>query len=155
MSDAIPCQHILVVDDEPPVRDALKMVLTFEGHTVELAGDGPEALQMMSGQRFDIVFTDLKMPEMPGHELARCIKNKYPYQVVIMVTAYAGFLSPPQEKKTNPVDFFLEKPFELKTIVSAVRRAHEINKANRKRLYSLFLGQAHPLDPNQTLTPAH
>ena len=133
MSDAIPCQHILVVDDEPPVRDALKMVLTFEGHTVELAGDGPEALQMMSGQKFDIVFTDLKMPQMLGHELARRIKEKYPFQVVVMVTAYTGFLSPPQEKKTNPVDFILTKPFDLETLVSAVRRAHEINKANRKK----------------------
>ena len=155
MSHPIPSQHILVVDDEPAIRETLKMALAFEGHTIELACDGPEALKKLAEQKFDIVFTDLKMPEMPGHELARCIKNKYPYQVVIMVTAYAGFLSPPQEKKTNPVDFFLEKPFELKTIVSAVRRAHEINKANRKRLYSLLLGQAHPLDPNQRLTPAH
>ena len=136
MPRPIPSQHILVVDDEPLVREGLKMALTFEGHTVELASDGPEALQKVAEQKFDIVFTDLKMPQMHGHELARLIKEKYPYQVVVMVTAYAGFLSPPHEKKTNPVDFILNKPFDLKTIVSAVRRAHEINKTNRKKSQS-------------------
>jgi two-component system, OmpR family, response regulator MprA len=133
MPRPIPSQRILVVDDEPLVREALKMVLTFEGHSVELASDGPEALRKFAEQKFDIVFTDLKMPQMLGHELARCIKEKNPYQVVVMVTAYAGFLSPPQEKETNPVDFILTKPFELKTIISAVRRAYEINKANQKK----------------------
>ncbi|MEO8426322.1 MAG: response regulator [Verrucomicrobiota bacterium] len=136
MPRPVPSQHILVVDDEPMVREALKMVLTFEGHTVELASDGPEALQKVAEHKFDIIFTDLKMPQMLGQELARCIKEKDPYQVVVMVTAYAGFLSPPQEKKTNPVDFILTKPFDLETIVSAVRRAHEINKANRKKTKS-------------------
>src|SRR6266508_2847202 len=98
MPNRILSQHILVVDDEPTVRDSLRMVLTFEGHTVELASDGPEALQRLAEQKFDIVFTHLKMPGMLGHELARHIKKKQPYQVVIMMTAYAGFLSPPQEK---------------------------------------------------------
>ena len=133
MSHPIPSQHILVVDDESPVRDALKMVLTFEGHTVELASDGPEALKKMSEQKFDIVFTDLKMPEMLGHELARSIKSKFPHQAVIMLTAYEGFLNPPQEKRTNPVDFIINKPFSITSIVSAVRRAHEINTTNSRK----------------------
>jgi FixJ family two-component response regulator len=49
-----------------------------------------------------------------------------------MVTAYADFLSP-REKKTNPVDFIITKPFALDTIANALERAHEINKANRKK----------------------
>jgi two-component system, cell cycle sensor histidine kinase and response regulator CckA len=125
-------QHILVVDDEPMVRDALKMVLTFEGHTVELASDGPEALQKVAEQKFDIIFTDYKMPQMSGDDLARCIKRQYPCQVVVMVTAYAGFLSPSQ-KRTMPVDFIITKPFDLQTILNAVRRACQINKSNRKK----------------------
>ena len=132
MSRPIPSQHILVVDDESLVREALKMALTFEGHTVELASDGPEALQKVAEQKFDIVFTDFKMPEMLGDELARRIKKKYPHQVIAMVTAYADFLSP-RGKKANPVDFIITKPFALETILSAVRRAHEINEANRKK----------------------
>ncbi|MEO8429806.1 MAG: response regulator, partial [Verrucomicrobiota bacterium] len=61
MTTPIPSQHILVVDDEPTVRDALKMLLTFDGHTIKLANDGPSALKKLSAHKFDVVFTDLKM----------------------------------------------------------------------------------------------
>ena len=132
MSHPIPSQHILVVDDEPAIRDTLKMALAFEGHTIELACDGPEALKKLAEQKFDIVFTDFNMPEMLGNELVRRIKKEYPHQVIVMVTAYADFLSP-REKKTNPVDFIITKPFALDTIANALERAHEINKANRKK----------------------
>ncbi len=132
MPRPIPSQHILVVDDEPMVRDALKMVLTFEGNTVELASDGPEALQKVAEKKFDIIFTDYKMPQMSGDDLARCIKKKYPDQVIVMVTAYACFLSSSQ-KRTMPIDFIVTKPFDLQTIVDAVKRAYEINKANRRK----------------------
>ena len=132
MSHPIPSQHILVVDDEPAIRDTLKMALAFEGHTIELACDGPEALKKLAEQKFDIVFTDFNMPEMLGNELVRRIKEEYPHQVIVMVTAYADFLSP-REKKTNPVDFIITKPFALDTIANALERAHEINKANRKK----------------------
>ena len=131
MPRASPSQHILVVDDEPMVRDALKMALTFSGHTVELASNGPEALRKLAEQKFDIVFTDLNMPGMRGDELARRIKRENPQQVIAMVTAYANVLSP-SEKELNPVDFFIVKPFALETIAKALEQAHEMNKANRK-----------------------
>ena len=132
MSRSIIPQHILVVDDEPLVRDTLKMALTFQGHLVELASNGPEALQKLAEQNFDIVFTDYNMPEMLGDELARRIKKKYPHQVIAMVTAYADFLSP-GGKRANPVDFIITKPFALETIENAIERALEINKANTKK----------------------
>ena len=132
MPRASPSQHILVVDDEPMVRDALKMALTFSGHTVELASNGPEALRKLAEQKFDIVFTDFCMPEMLGDELARRIKKLYPQQVIAMVTGYADFLSP-RGKKANPVNFIITKPFALETIENAIERAREINKANREK----------------------
>jgi DNA-binding NtrC family response regulator len=132
MSHSIPSQHILVVDDEPAIRDTLKMALTFEGHIVELASGGPEALQKLAEQEFDIVFTDFNMPEMLGNDLVRRIKREYPHQVIVMVTAYPDFVGP-REKKTNPVDFIITKPFALETIANALERAYEINKANRKK----------------------
>jgi two-component system capsular synthesis sensor histidine kinase RcsC len=64
------------------VRDVLKMTLNFEGHTVELASSGSEALQKLAEQKFDIVFTDLNMPGMRGDELARRIKSENPQQVI-------------------------------------------------------------------------
>ena len=108
------------------------MALTFEGHTVELASDGPEALQKLVEQKFDIIFTDFNMPEMLGNDLVRRIKKEYPHQVIVMVTAYADFLSPPA-KEPNPVDFIISKPFALGTIANALQRAYEINKANRRK----------------------
>ena len=132
MPRSSPSQRILVVDDEPLVRDALKMALTFSGHTVELASNGPEALQKLAEQEFDIVFTDFSMPEMLGDELARRIKKIYPQQVIAMVTAYADFLSP-RGKKANPVDFIITKPFALETIENAIERAREINSATREK----------------------
>jgi len=132
MSHSIPSQHILVVDDEPAIRDTLKMALAFEGHTIELACDGPEALKKLAEQKFDIVFTDFNMPEMLGNELVRRIKKEYPHQVIVMVTAYADFLSP-RGKKANPVDFIITKPFALETIENAIERAREINNATREK----------------------
>ena len=132
MTHPIPSQHILVVDDELAVRDTLKTALTFEGHTVELASDGPEALQKLAERKFDIVFTDFNMPEMLGNDLVRRIRKEYPHQVIVMVTGYADFLSP-SEKEKNPVDFIITKPFALGTIANALERAHEINKANKRK----------------------
>ncbi|MEO8426263.1 MAG: response regulator [Verrucomicrobiota bacterium] len=132
MSHQIPPQHILVVDDEPMVQEALKMVLVFKGHTVVLASDGPEALRKMAEQKFDVVFTDFNMPEMLGDELARCIRKGYPHQVIVMVSAYSNFLIP-HHKKEIPVDFFITKPFELQTLLDTLERAHDVNKANRKK----------------------
>ena len=128
-----PAQHILVVDDETMIREALKMLLIHEGHTVDLASDGSEALKKMAKQKFDVVFTDLNMPEMRGDELTRRIRKEYPYQVIVMISAYANFLTLDQKQKI-PVDFFINKPFELPKIFQALEAAHQINKANKKSL---------------------
>ena len=127
MKAPIPSQHILVVDDEPMVRDALKMLLTFDGHTTELANDGPSALKKLSKRKFDVVFTDLKMQGMLGDALARTIKREYPQQVVVMVTAYGDILSP-RQKLSIPVDFLVSKPFSIRGLRNALRHAHELNE---------------------------
>ncbi|MEO8428425.1 MAG: response regulator [Verrucomicrobiota bacterium] len=140
MSRPVPPLHILVVDDEAIVREALKMILIFKGHTVDLASDGPEALGKMAKQTFDIVFTDYNMPEMLGDELAKRTRQRYPHQVIVMISAYSKFLSRDQ----IPVDLFIAKPFELQTVLDAVGRAHKINKANRKKAECQFPPSATP-----------
>jgi len=131
MSYQIQPQNILVVDDEPMIQEALKMILIPQGHTIVLASDGPEALERFARQKFDVVFTDLNMPEMRGDELARRIRRENPYQVIVMISAYANLLTPRQRKET-PVDLYINKPFQLQTIFDALQSAHEINKARRK-----------------------
>src|SRR5580765_7865036 len=88
----IPKRKILVVDDEPFVCDAVKMMLAFDGHDVQTANSGKEALEIFDKGKFDLVITDFSMPAMKGDELAIAIKSRIPKQPVVMITAYAEML---------------------------------------------------------------
>jgi CheY-like chemotaxis protein len=153
MKAPIPPQHILVVDDEAMVREALKMLLTFDGHTVELASDGPDALKKLSKHEFDVVFADLKMRGMLGDVLARAIKTEYPQQVVIMVTAYGDVLSP-RQKLSIPVDFLISKPFSIRALRNALRHAHKLNENRQIAVTSAALADSVPM-PTGNKKAAH
>jgi len=115
----IPAKRILVVDDEPFVCDAVKMMLTFDGHEVYTANSAREALDVFEKDKFDLVITDFAMPVMKGDELAVAIKERAPGQPVIMITAYAEML----ETSGNPlsgVDRMIGKPFLLDDLREAI-----------------------------------
>src|SRR5215204_3861831 len=116
---AIPPRRILVVDDEPFVCDAVKMMLMFDGHTVETASNGKEALTIFEGSKFDLVITDFAMPSMKGDELAAAIKARVPGQPVVMITAYAEMLQASGNTLTG-VDFVISKPFLLENLREAI-----------------------------------
>jgi len=108
----IPSQRILVVDDEPTVRDAIEMILKNDGHQIEAVSNGEDALKKLGKGNYDFVFTDHIMGGMSGEELARTIKAKYPLQTVVMITAYGEVLN--QLTKEKPlVDFTLTKPIDI------------------------------------------
>ena len=77
------------MDDEPFVCEAVKLMLAFDGHRVETARSGKDALAILAKSNFDLVITDFSMPEMKGDELAATIKARFPGQPVVMITAYA------------------------------------------------------------------
>jgi CheY-like chemotaxis protein len=112
-------KRILVVDDEPFVCDAVKMMLAFDGHDVVTANDAKEALGTFDKDKFDLVITDFAMPGMKGDELAAAIKAKSPSQPVVMITAYAEMLQS-SGKKLNGVDFLISKPFLLEHLREAI-----------------------------------
>jgi CheY-like chemotaxis protein len=115
----IKTKKILVVDDEPFVCDAVKMMLTFDGHEVKMANSGKEALELLGVETFDLVITDFAMPAMKGDELASLIKQRNPGQPVIMITAYAEML----QSSGNPlggVDRLISKPFLLDDLRAAI-----------------------------------
>jgi len=118
---AFPQRRILVVDDEPFVCDAVKMMLTFDGHIVETAGNGKEALAMFEAGKFDLVITDFAMPTMKGDELAAAIKARAPGQPVVMITAYAEMLQCSGNPLTG-VDFVISKPFLLENLREAIAK---------------------------------
>jgi CheY-like chemotaxis protein len=92
MTQSIPSQRILVVDDEPTVRESIQILLNHDGHQVEVVSSGEEALEKLRKGSYDFVFTDHIMSGMSGEELARTIKTKYPSQTVVMLTAYSDVL---------------------------------------------------------------
>ena len=117
----IPKRHILVVDDEPLVCDAVKMMLAFDGHAVETASSGKDALALLDAGKFDLVFTDYMMPTMKGDELAAAIKARKPSQPVVMITAFAEKLQAAGTPLKN-VDFVISKPFLLENLREAIAK---------------------------------
>lgn len=115
----VPKKRILVVDDEPFVCDAVKMMLAFDGHDVATANGGKEALALFDAGKFDLVITDFAMPGMKGDELAAAIKARSPGQPVVMITAYAEMLQS-SGKKLPGVDFVVSKPFLLEHLRAAI-----------------------------------
>jgi CheY-like chemotaxis protein len=105
-------KHILVVDDETAVREAIAMLLMIDGHTVTEAGNGEEALERFKEETFDLVITDFRMPGMTGDVLAAAIKGLSPGQPMIMLTAHEA----PPPGPANPVDAVLNKPFTLEDL---------------------------------------
>ncbi len=119
-SEIVP-RKILVVDDEPYVCDAVRMMLAFDGHQVETAACGKDALAMFNPGKYDLVITDYAMPAMKGDELAAAIKSRSPSQPVVLITAYAEML----KSSDNPlagVDFIVSKPFLLENLREAVEK---------------------------------
>jgi CheY-like chemotaxis protein len=115
-------RRILVVDDEPFVCDAVRMMLTFDGHQVDTASSGQEALVRYDQEKYDVVITDYAMPVMKGDELALAIKERTPGQPVVLITAYAEMLKAGNHPLRG-VDFIISKPFLLENLREAISKA--------------------------------
>lgn len=91
MSDPNQNKSILVVDDDPGVREVIQAMLESVGFSVRLATNGREAVDMLETARFDLILTDLVMPEQEGIATIREIRQKYPgLKVIAMSGAFGG-----------------------------------------------------------------
>ncbi len=115
---------ILVVDDEPGMRDILRILLEKDGYRVILAGDGTFALAATAANPVDLVISDIKMPGMDGVGLLTALRERGLTIPVIMVTAYASSDSAIQAMKEGAYDY-ITKPFKVDEIKLVVRRALE------------------------------
>lgn len=118
---ALSKRHILVVDDDALVCETITMLLQFDGHRVDTASSGQQALAAFEPRRFDLVITDFFMPSMKGDELADAIKKRSPSQPVMMLTAYPEKVQT-REHPMSSVDYLIGKPFEMESLREVITK---------------------------------
>jgi len=115
-------QKVLVIDDDEVVGRSFDRVLSDKGYAVSTALDGEEALKKCSGEDYDVVFTDIKMPGMDGLEVTRRIKAKCPWTPVVIITGY-GTAENEAEAKVLGASGFVRKPLTADVIESVTQKA--------------------------------
>jgi CheY-like chemotaxis protein len=115
----VSAKRILVVDDDPLVRDSVSLKLSVDGHVVETAINAKAALDVFKKGKFDLVILDYEMPGMNGNELAVAIKALDLNQPIAMVTAYPEMLAASGTPLVG-VDLLISKPFDLQAVREAV-----------------------------------
>jgi CheY-like chemotaxis protein len=115
-------RKVLVVDDDPVIGKSFDRVLSGKGYAVITARDGSEALQKLHDEKYDVVFTDIKMPGMSGIEVAERIKATQPWLPVVIVTGY-GTDENEARAEAAGVSGFLRKPLSPEMIEGSAARA--------------------------------
>lgn len=113
---------ILVIDDERNIRSTLKDILEFEKHSVELAETGPNGLDLLKTNSYDIIFSDIKMPGMDGIEVLEKIKEANIDTPVVMISGHGNIETAVDCIKKGAFDF-IEKPIDLNRLLITVRNA--------------------------------
>ena len=116
--------RILVVDDEPPQLEILRLILSSEGYEAVTAGSGRGALAALRHQPFDVVLTDLKMPDLSGIALLEQILREQPAACVVLMTAHGTIDSAVEAMRKGAFDY-LTKPVDREVLLLAVSRAVE------------------------------
>lgn len=116
--------HILVADDEDLIRNSLSRYIARLGHTVHIAANGAEALDVLSQQKIDLIILDLLMPEKNGFDV---LKEMPKFLPVIVISAFSGPLEVDIHSDMYPqVIGFIKKPFEnLQTLVQQIEEKYE------------------------------
>jgi signal transduction histidine kinase len=113
-------ETVLVVEDEPAVREITARILRRGGYSVLAAASGPEALSLITGREFDVLLTDLVMPEITGMELAQRVQQAHPGVAVLFMSGYSQDVLGPRGALEEGVPL-IQKPFAATELLKAVR----------------------------------
>ncbi|MCH8271752.1 MAG: response regulator [Candidatus Marinimicrobia bacterium] len=113
--------NILVVDDEPSYRKVMKRLLNTDGHNVTLAEDGIDGLRILQKKEFDMVLTDINMPNMNGWEFLEKLNSLYPDLPVAIITGYLEYMDSTKYKIDISTRKILRKPIKLKDIRELIK----------------------------------
>jgi two-component system, NtrC family, C4-dicarboxylate transport response regulator DctD len=119
--------RVLLVDDEPELRRVSCRQLTKAGFDVTEAANGLIALELVRTQKFDVVVSDMRMPDMGGLELVDRLSAEAPELPVVLVSGYSGFADVETARAYGVVDC-LEKPVALKALIGSVSLAVGIHR---------------------------
>jgi two-component system, NtrC family, nitrogen regulation response regulator NtrX len=143
---------ILVIDDERPIRNSLKDILEFEGYAADTAEDGAKGLELFRSGSYDMVFADIKMPEIDGMELLAAIVAESDTPVV-MISGHGSLETAVESIKIGAFDY-IAKPLDLNRVLVTVKNALDRKKlsgeaARLKKKINLqyeMVGQSAELD---------
>ncbi len=127
-------KKILIVDDELNMRLVLSAMLKKEGFDVSSASNGREALQVLQSNRFAVVITDLKMPDIDGMKLLSCISEQHPEVPVIMITAHGTIATAVEALKKGAFDY-ITKPFDLDDLKNIISKAVKTSALKENELF--------------------
>ncbi len=129
--------HLLVVEDEAPIRAGLLDLFVFHGYEVTAAADGLEGLRLASTRRFDLILLDLMLPGMDGFEICDRVREQDPAQPIIMLTARTGDQDIIEGLRLG-ADDYVSKPFSVTELVLRVQAV--LRRSRGVRPQSLRLG---------------
>ena len=114
--------RILVVDDEAEIRRSVRMILEYEGHDVQEASSGPEALALVQREAPDLVFLDIKMPGMDGLEVLQKMRELNDALPIVIISGHATVSTAVEATKLGAFDF-IEKPLSSERVLVTIRNA--------------------------------
>ncbi|HKP85653.1 MAG TPA: response regulator, partial [Blastocatellia bacterium] len=116
--------NILVIDDEAPILDSLRLNLAHSGYSISTAKSGEEGVALFDGGDFDLVLCDLQLPDMSGTDVLKKLKEKRPSVEVIIISGYGSVANAVEATKAGAFHF-VEKPFEFDALNLLIERALE------------------------------
>ena len=114
-------ESIIVIDDDPKMREMISSVLKEEGYSVETVKNGKQAVKLCSQVPFDVALIDIELPDMKGTELLAKLKTIQPKMITIIITGHPS-IENTIKAVNEKADKYILKPFEISTLIETIKK---------------------------------